>query len=152
SIDIRVTDTRGDIMAGAMVIAGDAIDPARPWLHGVTDARGEVTLSGPGLVGPIDLHAGRDGFGGFSIIGIDRAAVTLTLVRPPPKQPDPLPDCPSGGGAPALVTGTVSRVKDEWNTGDDYVVVTTTVRSFAEPLPDGGPNSEMISQGPYELM
>ena len=66
--------------------------------------------------------------------------------------PDPLPPCPEPGSmVPPLIRGDVYRIKDDFNTGADLVVVTTSYRSFSEQLPDPGPNSQLMSNGSYEI-
>lgn len=152
SINVQVVNQQGNPVAGAMVVLGDQVREDRPHWHGFTDQRGEITLSGPDVVGPQNIHASRSGYGAFSFIEMNRANVRMTLRAEPAPPPDPLPECPSGaGGMPPILRGKVSRIKDDYNTGDDYVIVTTSYDRSFSPLPQAGPNSQMVSQGDYSL-
>jgi hypothetical protein len=153
SINIRVLADNSDPLQGAFVVVGAQTDPNTAHLYGFTDARGEITISGPEIVGPQDIHGAKQGYGGFTFIDMNRENVTLMLIAEPEPPPDPLPPCPEGEpSAPPLIEGNVFRIKDEFNTGNDTVVVTTSYQSFNEPLPDAGPNSIMVSQGGFELV
>lgn len=158
NLHIRVIDERGAPVPEAYVIVGRTILYGQDHLHGFTDHRGQITVSDPELVGPQDIHAGKEGYGAFSFIQINRDVVTLTLLIDPPPQADPLPPCPpsGGGGAPPLITGRVHRIKDDFNTGNDTVQVVDTFDSYGAMVnglrAGPGPNSSMISQGTYELI
>src|SRR5690606_32424173 len=54
-------------------------------------------------------------------------------------------------GGPPLVRGNVYRIKDEFNTGNDTVVVTTSYTALDVPLPNPRPRAQHISQDPFEL-
>lgn len=175
AVDVTVVDstTRARI-PDAFVMLGSAPDPLRPWAAGFTDAQGQVTLSGPGLAGPVDVHAAKVGHGGMSYVAVDARRVRLALTAVPPVL-DPLPECPtpddgsgsggsggsgsggSGGGTDkppdhrALVRGHVYRTKDLFNGGTDTVVVTTSRVAQGVALPDPGPAATLVSQGAYEL-
>jgi hypothetical protein len=89
TVNVQVFDDAGRPVENAFVSVGAVIDPAQPHRYGYTDFRGQVTLSGPGIVGPADLHAGKPGLGAFSIVQINRSNVNLLLLTPPPPPPDP---------------------------------------------------------------
>lgn len=88
---------------GALVVVGD--DPQTP-LKGTTDAKGQVTLSGVALAGPLHVHAAKTGWTAGSVIAVGVENVTIRLA-----------ELPSGSGPPAnvdkptqlpaTVTGTV---------------------------------------------
>ncbi len=90
---------------GAHVIVG--ADPATPY-QGYTDDRGQVSLSEPGLAGPLTVTASAEGFSAASVVNFDATNVTITL------QLNPIPPPPSegeGGGdppPPAFVNATLS--------------------------------------------
>ncbi len=154
TLHVRVIDDRGAPVPEAYVIVGRTILYGKNHLHGFANQQGQITISAPDLIGPQDIHAGKEGHGAFSFIQMNRDVVTLTLMVDPPPQADPLPPCPDLGGAgPPLVSGSITRSKDDpYNTGDDTVIVTTTYASFGEPLPDPGPAAQLTWMGDYELM
>ncbi len=154
TLHVRVLDERGAPVPEAYVIVGRTIIYGKNYLHGFTNQQGQITISAPDLIGPQDIHAGKEGHGAFSFIRMNRDVVTLTLMIDPPPQADPLPACPDGaGGGPPLVNGTITRSKDDpFNTGDDTIMVTTTYASFGEPLPDPGPAAQLTWMGDFELM
>ncbi len=153
AVNVTVLDgDTGELVKDAFVMLGAETDPLAPHEYGFTDARGQVTLSGPDVFGPQSVHATKDGYGGFSWVDTDARNLTLALSAPPPPPPDPLPECPQpeGGGFLPVVRGKVLRIKDEFNTGNDTVLVTTSYVSFQVPLPDPGPKAQLLSQGDYE--
>lgn len=148
TVNVTVIDDATRRIAGAYVI----LDHANPAYRGITDERGQITFSGADIVGPVSVHAGKPNYGAFSWIQIDSEFVTLGLTAPPPPPPEPLPECPQRmAGGPALIEGTVRRIKDEFNTGRDQVIVTTTQSDLSTPLPSPGVNAQLTSQGPYAL-
>ncbi len=152
SINVTVVDGDSNSpLAGAFVMVGPEI--GAPYLSGFTDIRGQITLSGPEVFGAQTVHAAKVDFGSFTWAETNSQNLTLALNPFPPPPPDPLPECPQdngGAGMPPLVRGHVYRVKDELNTGNDTVIVTTTYVSFSAPLPDPGPKAQLVSQGEYE--
>lgn len=99
-------------VADAFVLVGS--DPNGPW-RGITDDNGQVTISGPGLYGPVEVTASRDGFTAYSVLRFDATNVTVLLTQ------NPIPPQPGGGGTPpttppnAIVSGRVFGL-------DKYVV------------------------------
>ncbi|MBI3179620.1 MAG: hypothetical protein HYZ27_08150 [Deltaproteobacteria bacterium] len=93
-------------VAGALVVIGS--DPQTP-LHGLTDAKGQVTLSAPGLSGPLHVHATKAGWSAASVVAVNVENITVRLQEFPPAAPGN----GSGNGAsdppplPSYVTGTV---------------------------------------------
>ena len=154
AINVTVFENgRGERVPGAFVMAGSAVDPARPYLSGFTDERGQITLSGPDVAGLQTVHAGKADLGNFSWIDTNAQNLTMMLSAPEPPSPDPLPPCPEPSGLlPPIFRGNVVRIKDEFNTGNDTVVVTTTYADFSQPLPDPGSRSVLTSSGEYELV
>ena len=75
---------------------------------GVTNARGQVTFSEDGLVGPVTIHAALDCFERFSIVAFDARNVTIELVALlDPTCGDPGDLMPGGGRgvAGAVISG-----------------------------------------------
>lgn len=97
SIHVTVLEaSSGDPVDGAFVMLGATSEtPYQHW----TDANGQTTFSGPGLLGRQTVTAAKTGYTTASILSFDATNVTLYLV---PYQP------PSGGGGTPLQPGTVS--------------------------------------------
>ena len=143
----------GARIEGAFVMAGNTVNPALPHLHGFTDSHGQITLSGPNVTGPLTVHAGKANMGNFSWIDTNSENLTMMMSAPEAPPPDPLPPCPEPSGLlPPLFRGNVVRIKDQFNTGNDTVIVTTTYADFSQQLPDPGPKSQLTSSGEYELV
>ena len=81
---------------GAFVLLGS--DPDGPW-RGFTNDEGQVTISGPGLFGPVDVTASRDGFTAYSVYRFDARNVTVLLQQ----NPTPPPSSGGGGGNPPTI-------------------------------------------------
>jgi hypothetical protein len=93
-------------LADALVLLG-ADKASGVW--GYTDPQGQVTLSTPGLHGPVQVHATKAGYGAASVVALTTENVILRLT------PLPQPKSGEGSGQPpetpddmhAEVTGTV---------------------------------------------
>lgn len=92
NVTVRRSDWPGGIVQGALVVIGEEPVPA---LSGMTDDRGQVTLSSHDLRGPVNVHASAAGFGAGSVIAFDAQHVTI-LIR---KHPTP----PTGTGSPSTI-------------------------------------------------
>ncbi len=154
AVNITVTQyPNGNPLAGAFVMLDAVNDESPPWSYGYTNDQGQIVLSTHGLNGVHAIHAGKQGYGNASFFDLGVENLIMGLSRAPAPPPDPLPPCPDPATVvPPIVRGDVVRIKDEFNLGDDTVIVTTTQRSFSEPLPDPGTNASLISNGNYELV
>ena len=152
AVNITVVSTSGERVENAFVMMGALADPTKDHLYGYTDSRGQITISGLEVYGAQSFHAGKVGFGKFSWIETDAQNLTMQITPKEDPPPDPLPPCPEPTSmVPPLIRGDVYRIKDDFNTGADLVVVTTSYRTFSEQLPDPGPNSQLMSNGSYEI-
>lgn len=145
AVNVTVIDGgTGAALPGAFVLIGER--PTNIY-QGFTDNRGQLTLSGPDLIGAQTVTAAREQYASFSWIKVDAQNLKLMLT--------PTASSSSGGGGqappPAILRGKISRIKDPYNYGDDIVIVTTTYIDFSIPLPNPGPRSQLINNGPYEL-
>ena len=70
--------------------------------QGLTDDRGQVTLSGPGMVPPVHVHASKEQYTAGSLIALSTENATIRLLKPSPGKPNTDPVPPNG-----TVTGTV---------------------------------------------
>ena len=108
SINVTVLDAQtNDPLEGAVVIVGHD-DP--PQLKGYTDERGQVTLSGPRLVGRLEVTAARADTSASTILDFDAENVTHLLSLIVPSDPGP----PGGDDEiplePGAVAGTVHGI------------------------------------------
>jgi photosystem II stability/assembly factor-like uncharacterized protein len=99
AVNVTVLQNRPQApIPNAFVMLDAAPDtPYRGW----TDENGQVTLSGPGIVGPRDVTATAVGYTASSVIAMDAENVILTLI------PD-VPPSSGGGGGAVLPNGAVS--------------------------------------------
>ncbi len=145
NITVLDADTNQGLQGAFVILEADSTTE----YAGFTNKDGQITLSGPWaeVDGPITVTSGKPGYALFSWTGVD--ARDLIMLQIP--IPDPSPPSMGPGAPPAIIRGEVIRIKDEYNFGDDLVLVTTTYASFSVPLPDPGPKAQMINQGSYEL-
>lgn len=90
-------------LENAFVILGSA--PETPY-RGLTDENGQVTLSGPGLKGPLDVHTTKKEHDAASFVHFDAENATLYLI---PKNP-PSPSEPVEPPEPLLPGNVSGRV------------------------------------------
>jgi hypothetical protein len=111
TLDVAVVDTFTDTgVEGAFVLMHDA---AGTWRHGFTDAFGHVTFAAPGLVGPVSVHAGKEGYERQSFVSFDARDVIMFVLPQPTKQPPGGPFPPGRLGAVVrgeIVFGDVTGV------------------------------------------
>ncbi len=94
AVNVTVLQAGGrEPVMGAFVTIG--ADPDTPH-RGSTDLNGQVTLSGPGLRGPVTVTAAKLGYTAYSVVEFDAENVTVYLVRLDPSQP--------GGPSPPIQT------------------------------------------------
>jgi hypothetical protein len=101
-----VNRSKGVPIEGATVVIGH--DPQTA-LKGLTDARGQVTLSALGLKGPLHVHATKAGLQAGSVVALAVENVTIRLsVLPKPggAVPEPVAPLPDG-----WITGTAVDVE-----------------------------------------
>ena len=89
-------------LEGATVVLGS--DPDTPF-RGDTDINGQVTLSGPVLEGPVDIHTTKQSYDAASIVHMDAENATLYLI--PLYPPSTGPTDPVEPLAPGSVAGRV---------------------------------------------
>ena len=152
SMNVAIFDSyTGDPVAGAVVILGPDADS--PW-RGTTDERGLVTIAGPTLVGPVDVHAGAEGYEPGSFLHTNGCNASFYLV---PFDP---PTSGGGGGQVEQVDGTISgflsglekyipRPTDpDW---ERVAYVKTTQDGIYGRNPDPGPGGTLLDDGPYSI-
>jgi hypothetical protein len=107
ALNLRLIDSYTE--AGIPMAVAVIGDPESSTLWGLTDPFGQLTLSGPGLRGPITLTAGHRRYESGAMVGFDARNLTMFLTPLPP-DPEEIPP-PSGpfppGRSPGQVTGDV---------------------------------------------
>jgi hypothetical protein len=106
SLNVTLVDAfTEDGIEMAVVALGD---PETTPYWGVTDPFGQVTISAPGLAGPVTLTAGHPRYESGAMVGFDARNLAMFLQ---PLPPDPTEIPPSGpfppGRAPGRVSGDV---------------------------------------------
>lgn len=140
----------GDPIVGAFAMLGT--DPGTD-LQGRTDARGQVTLSGPNLTGPISVTAGKEAHENQSFLLIEAENVTmyLTPLVPPtsggPQDPPP----PVDGTIHGFVAGIDKYVPEPRHEDEERIAyVETTRESPYRPNPNPGSN-QLTEDGPFTI-
>ena len=155
AVNITVLDGgTGGRLDNAFVMLGAANNTT---FQGFTDERGQITLSGPDVAGAQSVHATKIGlnpetseqevFASFSWLETNARNLTMLCMPIPPMASG----SPPPGVEPAVIKGVVHRIKDQYNTGSDYVVLQTTYINFSTPNPDPGPNATIINHGEYQM-
>jgi len=154
NVNVAVFDSyTGDPIPGASVLLGP--DALPPW-EGTTDERGLVTLAGPGLAGPVDVHAGHADYEPSGFLGTNGRNATFFLVpRVPPTNP---------GGGPGEIEEVDGVISGFLSGLDKYILlpddpdwervayVETTSASLYGGNPAPGPEGTLHTDGPYRIL
>lgn len=147
AVNVTVIDSdTGGPLEGAFVMLGAENDT--PY-QGFTDSRGQITLSGPDVMGEQTVSAVREEYAAFTWARTNARNLKMMLQPISSASGEPGTGTPA---QPATIRGTIHRLKDAYNYGDDVVIVTTTYIDFSIPLPNAGPRARIINKGPYELV
>jgi hypothetical protein len=153
AVNVSVFDGGGAALAGAFVMLSTRPDTR---YQGYTDANGQITLSGPDVLGAQTVTATAAGFSSTLIQAIDAEDITIYLT--PTEPPPPNPGGGGGGGDPppfGIVRGDVTTPGKLSDPSDqrtyDMVVVRTTQSSVFGGIPDPGPGSIVLGEGAYEI-
>ncbi len=92
------------VVAGATVVIGS--DPKKA-IMGITNAKGQVTLSAANLSGPLHVHASKTGWSAGSVIALGVENVTIRLAAVTTASGQAPPNVDQATPLPATVTGTV---------------------------------------------
>ena len=119
---------------------------------GQTDQNGQLTLSGPDVLGPQTVTATAKGYSSTTVKSVDAENITVFLTKM-----NAMGGGGGGGGGPpvAKIKGKVSApVKmsnpDEQKTYD-MAVVRTTKKNISDRQMEPGPNSVVVGGGKYEI-
>lgn len=100
-VNVTVLDAQsGDPVSDAFVIL--SVDPETPY-QGFTNLDGQVTFSGPDVLGTQQVSVSKNGYESNSVIKFNAKNITIYLVPIPP----PSPGAPPPGVAPPVATGRV---------------------------------------------
>ena len=98
-------------LGGALVLLGS---DAETTYQGFTDGRGQITFSGPDLVGPVEVSAAKPGYTGYSVIRFDAENVTVWLQQTVP---------PQGGGGGGVGVRPEQRVVGRVLNADKHLTI-----------------------------
>ena len=154
AVNVTVLDgSTGDGLPEAFVLLGLQADT--PY-QGLTDGRGQVTFSGPDVMGDQLVTASKEGYGAASVVEFDAENITVYLSPPPPP---PSPGPMAGGPDPAEVSGLVWGL-DKYLTpfaneaeGERAVayISTTQETMWEDRRPDPGPGNIVFGDGEYTI-
>ena len=162
TLDVTTLDAyAGAPIPGVHVLVGT--DPATP-LQGLTDTRGQITFSDPGLVKPVMVTADRDGYQAVSVARLDARDLTVYLTpnsghggTAPPSPPPAFVGGANGSAAPPL--GRVCGFKlppdvqlGKNQTAEARVAITSPSITYLPPF-SSGPSYQEVTQdcGTYSL-
>ena len=152
-VNVTLLDSyEGEGVEGAFVML--RTEPATPY-QGLTNADGQMVLSGPGLVGPVTVSAGKDLLETQTVAGFDADNVTLyELPLVPPITEG------EGEGPPPRPTGKISGTVDgidkhlpESRVPEEVRIayVETTKESIYGSNPAPGPGGELLGDGRFVI-
>lgn len=121
-------------------------------LEGISNEQGQVTLSDPALVGPVNVTAAKEGFEATTIEDVGAENVTI-LLQPNDGEGDPPPGVPA-----AILRGTVTGLDvlpkpvNEIFVNILVVETTHTTPYNRNRLPPPGPGGLLLEDGPFEII
>lgn len=122
-------------------------------LEGLTDENGQLTLSTPGLVGPLNVTAAKAGFEVTTVEDVEAENVTIYLVPNESEDGDPPPGVPA-----AILSGTVTGLDalpkpvNERFVNVIVVETTHTTPYNRTRLPPPGAGGMLFEDGPFEII
>ncbi len=153
AVNISVFDGGGAALEGAFVMLSTRPDTR---YQGFTNTNGQITLSGPDVLGAQTVTATAAGFSSTLLQTIDAEDITIYLT--PTEPPPPSPGGGGGGADPppfGIVRGNVTTPGKLSDPADqrtyDMVIVRTTQSSIFGGIPDPGPGSIVLGEGAYEI-
>ncbi len=149
-----LNSSTGKALRDAYVIVG--ADPHTPY-QGRTDARGQITLSGEDLRGPLAVTVGKESFTAATLAGFDAQNATLYIA--PAASPEN-PSVPPGSTTASATCRVRGRVKDygkylvkpPWVEGTPYVQCSISSTSMFGGAVDPGPKAAPDAQGRFEIV
>ena len=152
AVNVSVYARGGQALPGAFVMLSTRPDTQ---YQGVTNASGQVTLSGPNVLGAQSVTATAVGYSTATVQAVDAENLTVFLNE---LNPRPSNGGGNGGGPPAFATikGRVSAQAKLSDPSDsktyDMAVLATTSPSPFGGNPRPGPGATVIGYGDYEII
>ncbi|MFN3202148.1 MAG: IPT/TIG domain-containing protein [Bradymonadia bacterium] len=122
-------------------------------LEGLTNENGQLTLSTPGLRGPLNITAAKAGFEVTTVEDVEAENVTIYLIPNESEDGDPPPGVPA-----AILRGTVTGLDalpkpvNERFVNVIVVETTHTTPYNRNRLPPPGANGLLFEDGPFEII
>lgn len=149
AVNVSVYARGGSPIANAFVMLSTRPDTR---YQGLTDPNGQVTLSGPDVLGAQSVTATAVGYSTATVQAVDAENVTIFL-----NQLDPRPGSGSGDPPPfGIIRGkvtTLGKLADPNDTRTyDMTIVRTTSPSIYGGNPDPGPGGVVLGAGNFEII
>ncbi|MBU0552625.1 IPT/TIG domain-containing protein [Myxococcota bacterium] len=151
AVNVTVRDADGgDPIEAAAVLALSA--DGRFELEGLSDARGQLTLSALGLDGPLSLTAAHEGYQVTTVEGVEVENITVYL-----QMNEGDAGAPPGGALLSALSGTLSgldrlpKPRQEGRINVAVVETTHTNPYNRGKLPDPGPEALLTEDGPFAI-
>jgi hypothetical protein len=150
AVNVTVLAQGGGPLSGAFVMLSPRADT--PYT-GTTDANGQITLSGPDIMGPQTVTATAKGFSSATVRSVNAENVTVFLRKMNPENGS---GGGGGGGPPVgVIRGEVEAPSKMADPGDrktyDVAFVRTTQSEIRSQTPDPGEGSVVVEGGEYEI-
>ena len=137
SVNITLVDgfTENGIPMAVAVLG----DPETSPYYGITDPFGQVTISAPGLVGPVTLTAGHKKYESGTLAGFDASTVAMflqplpDLTLPPPQGPFPPGRAPGNVSGDVVFGGTTGIGTTDWDLVPEPRTDTERKRTYVFP-------------------
>ncbi|MEC9440413.1 MAG: IPT/TIG domain-containing protein [Myxococcota bacterium] len=149
SVNVSVFATGGAPIENAFVMLSTRPDTR---YQGMTDVNGQLTLSGPDVLGSQTVTATAAGYSSTTVTAVDAENVTIFL-----SQLNPRPGSGAGDPPPfGIIRGTVTSLGKLADPNDqstyDMAIVGTTSPYLYGGNPNPGEGSVVIGQGDYEIV
>ncbi len=140
-------DGGGPVESAFVMLSTRADTPYQGW----TNAFGQVTLSGPDVVGAQTTSATAAGYSSATIQTVDAENITLFLNRLDPSSGSGNIDPPPFGTISGKIRATGKLADPNDSNTYDMAVVGTTTKSMFGSNPPAGPNAIVVGQGNYRI-
>ncbi len=148
SVNVTVFASGGGPIENAFVMLSTRADtPYQGW----TDANGQITLSGPDVLGAQTTTATAAGFSSATIDTVDAENVTLFLNTLDPGSGSGNIEPPPFGIIRGDIKATGKLADPDDSNTFDMAVVGTTQKTITGGNPPAGPNAIVLGEGQYEI-
>lgn len=149
SVNVTVFAAGGGPIPDAFVMLSSRADtPYQGW----TDANGQLTLSGPDVLGAQSTTATAAGYSSATLQTVDAENITLFLTRLDPSSGGGSLEPPPFGIIRGNIRATGKLADPDDSNSYDMAVVSTTQKTLYGGNPPAGPGAITLSDGEYEIV